>query len=128
MPPLSTGTDEIKMMFDTAQQAISFTSFKNLINGQLQGSAVRAKGLDPSTGEALWEVPVRRKEDVDEAVSAANKSFPGWVGTPWKLRQNLLAKVRVALLAFQKEMTALLVKEAGKPVNVSSQERVKLTI
>lgn len=116
------------MEVGTAQQAISFTSFGNIINGKFQSSAVRAKGLDPSTGEALWEVPVGRKEDLDEAVSAANKAFPGWAGTPWKERQNLLAKLRGTLLAYQEEMIDLLMKEAGKPVNMSYHELMKLTI
>jgi acyl-CoA reductase-like NAD-dependent aldehyde dehydrogenase len=101
------------------QAAVSFTSFGNVINGKLQNSAVQAKGLDPSTGTALWEVPVAGKEDLEEAISAANKAFPEWSKTPWKERQKLLAKLRATLLVLQEEMAELLMKEVGKPVNIS---------
>jgi acyl-CoA reductase-like NAD-dependent aldehyde dehydrogenase len=100
------------------QKAISFSSFANIINGTRYSSALQTTGLDPSTGLPLWDVPVARKADLDEAVQAAKVAFPEWSQRRWKERQSLLGRLREALLEYRDEMVELLMKEAGKPVRI----------
>ena len=57
---------------------------QNYIDGELV--APRAGGylddVDPSTGEVYAQIPDSDAEDVDRAVAAADRAFPGWAATP----------------------------------------------
>lgn len=104
-----------------ASPAFSFESFDNIINGKPRSGASKTRAVDPSTGSPLWEVPVASKADLDDAVEAAKKAFPEWSRTTWKHRSDLLIKLRDLVLENKKELTELLLQEAGKPVCASSE-------
>ena len=104
-----------------AQKTISFSNFDNTIGGDARISAVMSHGINPSTGLPLWKVPVATEEDLNEAVTAAQKAFPEWSRRPWKERQYLLAKLKDTLLEYSEEMVELIMQETGKPVSVANQ-------
>ena len=54
------------------------------INGQWQRSNTTEyqEVKNPATGEMLGKVPIATREDVDDAVQAALRAFPGWRRTP----------------------------------------------
>jgi succinate-semialdehyde dehydrogenase/glutarate-semialdehyde dehydrogenase len=89
----------------------------------INGEAVAAKSgaqmpvINPATEEVVDSVPKAGPEDVDAAVAAARKAFPGWAKTDaeeraHKIREGL-AKVRAAV----QEVADLLVREQGKPMH-----------
>jgi acyl-CoA reductase-like NAD-dependent aldehyde dehydrogenase len=100
-----------------AQKNILFTQFNNIVNGEARTSTHLTSGVDPSTGSLLWEVPVASEEDLNDAVTAAQKAFQEWSWTSGKKRQGLLTELRETLLQHREEMVELVMKETGKPVS-----------
>lgn len=94
---------------------VSFDTFPNVIGGELRQSKQKYNGVDPSTGENLWDVPVASREDVEDAVAFANKAFPAWSQTTWDERKALLSKYKDLLVSYNDEFYELFKKECGKP-------------
>ncbi|MCI8949455.1 MAG: CoA-acylating methylmalonate-semialdehyde dehydrogenase [Lachnospiraceae bacterium] len=72
------------------------------------------KAYNPSTGEVIAMVPCCLPEEVEEAVEAANKAFPGWAATPVIKRVQILYRVRELLIEHMDELTMLVAQENGK--------------
>ena len=94
---------------------IDFESFSNIIDGELRGSKTKYHGVDPTTKEPNWDVPVATPEDIDDAVAAANKAAAEWKNKSWEYRTERLVRYREAFEAYRSEMIELLLKETGKP-------------
>lgn len=73
-----------------------------------------AKAYNPSTGEVNAMVPCCLSEEVEEAVDAASKAFPGWAATPVIKRVQILYRVRELLIEHMDELTMLVAQENGK--------------
>lgn len=73
-----------------------------------------AKAYNPSTGEVIAMVPCCLSEEVEEAVDAASKAFPGWAATPVIKRVQILYRVRELLIEHMDELTMLVAQENGK--------------
>lgn len=97
-----------------------FTHFTNTINGAPRGANGSSHGVDPSTRERLWEVPLASQKDADAAVSASKAAFASWSSTQWSHRQQLLLAARDILLENKVNMATLLTKEGGKPVRLTA--------
>ena len=69
---------------------------------------------DSSTGEVIAEAPCCTKEEVEEAIEAAHKAFPGWAGTPVSKRAQLMFRYKEILDAHLEELAVLAAKELGK--------------
>ena len=69
---------------------------------------------DSSTGEVIAEVPCCTKAEVEEAIEAAHKAFPGWSGTPVSKRAQLMFRYMEILDAHLEELAVLAAKELGK--------------
>lgn len=102
--------------------SIDFTSFTNIVNGEPRNSKTKYHGIDPTTKQPLWDVPVATDEDIEDAVEAANKAYESWRLTTWEQRTEKIAQFKELLEAYQAEMTALLLKETGKPKVFGSGE------
>lgn len=102
---------------------IDFTTFHNIINGEKRDGKSQHQGIDPTTREKLWNVPIGDQKDVDEAVAAATKAFKLWSKVPLSERQ---AKVKsfceTVWPQYSKDFTDLLCRETGKPVSASVNE------
>ncbi|KAI4791194.1 aldehyde dehydrogenase, partial [Aureobasidium sp. EXF-8845] len=103
---------------------ISFDSdFGNVINGDLRTKSENYhQGVNPATGEKLWDVPIANQSDVDEAVASAEKAFKSWSVKPIEERKELLRNFRDVWSGYQEEFTTLLCKETGKPRQFAAME------
>lgn len=89
---------------------------KNYINGKWVEAKTERSQLvpNPATGEALAEVPISSKEDVDEAVASAKIAFKTWSKTPVPKRARILFKYQQLLVEHWDELATLITKENGK--------------
>lgn len=101
---------------------IDFGTFANIVNGQQKNNKNKYHGINPSTKEPLWDVPVASQEDVDEAVAAGNKAFQTWKNTTWEERTQRLERYKELFFSYEEELTEILIKETGKPRMFASME------
>jgi acyl-CoA reductase-like NAD-dependent aldehyde dehydrogenase len=99
--------------------SLDFTSFHNIINGQLSGTAKTRRTINPSTLEENPEVPVSTREDVDKAVEAARHAAESWAEVSLEERRRLVLGFADALESVVEEFVEMNVKEMGKPVSTS---------
>jgi malonate-semialdehyde dehydrogenase (acetylating)/methylmalonate-semialdehyde dehydrogenase len=70
--------------------------------------------MDPSTGRQIAEAPCCVQDEVDSAVEAAARAFPGWRDTPIPTRIQLMFRFKQLLDAHLDELTELVATENGK--------------
>ena len=70
--------------------------------------------MDPSTGKQIAEAPCCTQEEVDSAVAAAARAFPGWRDTPIPTRIQLMFRFKQLIDAHLDELTELVATENGK--------------
>ena len=99
---------------------ISFTSFSNIVNGKQRGANSQHQGVNPSTGEKLWDVPIATQSDVDDAVACAENAYISWSQTDMEHRRQLLRKWVDLYLSHKDDFVELMTKETGKPVGSSA--------
>jgi len=97
---------------------VEFDKFYNIVNGEKRGSDNIHHGINPTSGQELWDVPIGSDKDLNDAVVAAQKAFPAWRETPVEKRKELLQKFCELIGQYSDELTTLLCKETGKPVRV----------
>ncbi|KAG9948183.1 betaine aldehyde dehydrogenase 1, partial [Aureobasidium melanogenum] len=103
---------------------ISFEdNFANIINGEARTKSDNYhRGVNPATGEELWNVPIATQSDVDEAVASAQKAFESWSVRPIEERKELLKNFRDLWNGYHEEFVTLLCKETGKPKQFAAYE------
>ncbi|KNG46698.1 aldehyde dehydrogenase [Stemphylium lycopersici] len=94
---------------------LDFEKFYNIVDGQQRGSEQIHHGINPTSGQQLWDVPIASEKDLNDAVAAANKAFPAWRDTPIEKRKELLKQVADLFQQHNDEFVTLLCKESGKP-------------
>lgn len=94
-----------------------FDNYSNWINGKASTTSEKHHGVNPATLEALPDVPVSTKEDVDTAVKSAREAFKLWKAVPVAERQAAVTKYSEALQALAGDFAKLLTTEQGKPVS-----------
>ena len=77
---------------------------------------------DPASQEVLDAVPAGTPEDVERAVAAAKRAFPGWRQTPAPERANILHQAAAKMRQHFEELTRLLTLEEGKPLPENEEE------
>jgi malonate-semialdehyde dehydrogenase (acetylating)/methylmalonate-semialdehyde dehydrogenase len=89
---------------------------KPFIGGKFIDSATTkyTDAFDPSTGDVIASVPCCTSGEVDEAVSAARRSFAAWSSTPVTKRVEVLHEVRNLINKNMAELTDLVARENGK--------------
>ncbi len=93
------------------------TAEKNLIDGiWTDGRGQdRLEVKNPATGEVIATVPKASKEDIEDAVDAADRTFPEWSRlTPFK-RGEYLRKASLIVAERAEEIARLMTGEQGKP-------------
>jgi acyl-CoA reductase-like NAD-dependent aldehyde dehydrogenase len=98
---------------------MDFSTFSNVIAGELRSSNKFHQAVNPSTNKPLPAVPLASTQDLEDAVSAAKEAFPVWSGTAWEDRGELIAKAVAVLRKNKDAMVQLLIAEGGKPVRYS---------
>ena len=97
--------------------SIKWDSFTNTVAGKQVDSENKHYGIDPTTGEKLWPVPIASQQDVDAAVESATKAFEKFRDVPIEKRKELLLKYCDVWNENSEQMINLLCKETGKPVS-----------
>ncbi|BEV01726.1 aldehyde dehydrogenase family protein [Novosphingobium olei] len=90
-------------------------TYKMLIGGELVAGSATLDVLNPATEEVLARVPDATEADLDAAVAAARKAFPGWAATPIEERKAKLNALGDAIFGNIEGFARLLTKEQGKP-------------
>ncbi|KAJ4333681.1 hypothetical protein N0V87_007437 [Didymella glomerata] len=94
---------------------LDFEKFYNIVNGEKRSSDQIHHGVNPATGQELWDVPIGSNQDLNDAVAAAKKAFPSWKATPVEKRKELLGQLICLFQQHEDEFVSLLCKESGKP-------------
>ena len=74
---------------------------------------------NPATGEVIARTPLSTAEDLDAAVAAARKAFPGWRDTPPAVRARSMFRFRQLLEENFEEIAATVTREHGKTLDES---------
>jgi len=72
--------------------------------------------IDAATEETIGTVPSGNEEDVDRAVQAAARAFPGWSATPVAERARWLERLKEGLAARAEEIATTISAEVGSPI------------
>ncbi len=98
---------------------------KQFIDGQfVAGEGAVEEILDPATGEVLARVPEASLGQLQAAVGAAQKAFPGWAKTPPKDRATALLKLADAIEAKGAELAGLESRNCGKPYGAALNDEI----
>jgi malonate-semialdehyde dehydrogenase (acetylating) / methylmalonate-semialdehyde dehydrogenase len=91
-------------------------NLKNYIDGAwtASGSSEGAEVMNPSTGKPIAWCPSSTEAEVETAISAARRAFPGWSATPVTKRATALFELRQRLADATPELAKIMVEENGK--------------
>jgi acyl-CoA reductase-like NAD-dependent aldehyde dehydrogenase len=93
------------------------SDYKIIIGGEKISTAETFPVINPATEEVIAQCPKATTEQVDQAVDAARRAFPGWSATPDAERSRIVHAIADALEANAVELSSLLTQEQGKPAN-----------
>jgi 1-pyrroline dehydrogenase len=104
--------------------SVTVSSYKNVVGGDwIDGaSGETMEVINPSTGEAIAEVPRGTAEDVDRAVEAAKKALPEWLETTPGERAEVLLKLADLIDEHAEELAQIESTNVGKPLPASRDE------
>lgn len=77
---------------------------------------------NPGTGEAIAEVPINTREELDAALERAKAAQRDWARVPRHERSALLRRYADVLRAHSEELATLLASENGKPIGQARAE------
>ncbi len=87
------------------------------IGGQWQvGEGALVQSLDPVTQAVLWQGRAAQAVDVEAAVQAARRAFPGWAGQGLEARVEVLEAFAAQLKAHADALAQCIGEETGKPL------------
>jgi betaine-aldehyde dehydrogenase len=103
---------------------------RNFIDGEFVEAAEGATTavLNPSTGEQIALAPESTQADVDRAVAAARRAFPGWAATPPGERALALLRLADAIEEHGDELAQLESDDAGKPIEAVKSDEVPVWV
>src|SRR5206468_10957089 len=103
-------------------QPVETTRDKIYIDGAWVASA--GKGtidvINSTTEEVMGSIPEGTADDVDKAVTAAKRAFPGWSQTSVEERGKYLQRITEGLQARMTEIAQVVSQEVGMPLNLST--------
>ena len=105
----------------TARSSTQAEILRNYVGGRWVESRAR-EFLDvynPARGEVIARTPLSTGEDLDAAVAAAKKAFPGWRDTPAVVRARALFRFRDLLEQNFEELARTVTAENGKTIDES---------
>ncbi len=98
------------------------SDFAHLIDGELVSGEAWFEVLNPATGQAFARAPLLSRAQLDRAVAAARRAFPGWRATPVAERRAAISRMAQILTDNADALAQLLTEEQGKPVAQSRDE------
>lgn len=95
--------------------SVKFDSdFTMTIGGQGVAGAASFDVLNPATEAVIGQAPDASREQLDQAVAAARKAFPGWAAMPFEKRRELVTAMAGVIAANVEPLKRLLTAEQGK--------------
>lgn len=105
---------------------IAIPKVKNYINGVFQEEdRDRLEVYSPLDGAVISSVPVSNQENLNHAVQAAQKAFPGWSRQTQRERVQVFYKFRQLLEENIEELSYLVHLENGKTISEARAEVLK---
>ena len=103
---------------------IATRTVSSYINGQFRESrAGKADAIpNPATGETIASLPYSTTEEINDAIAAAKRAFPGWSETPVPDRAQVMFRFKALFDQHLEELTALVTKENGKTLDEARGE------
>jgi betaine-aldehyde dehydrogenase len=103
---------------------------RNFIDGEFVDAAEGATTpvLNPATGEEIGQAQASGQADVDRAVAAARRAFPGWAATPPGERALALLKLADLIEEHGDELATLEADNAGKPIEAVKSDEVPVWV
>ncbi|MFJ3632326.1 gamma-aminobutyraldehyde dehydrogenase [Streptomyces sp. JL4002] len=107
-----------------------FADGAQYIDGQLRpGTSGRSHTVvDPATGDEVLTYELAGTADVDEAVAAARRAFPGWSGATPGERSDALHRLAAVLAEQAGDFAYAESLQCGKPIKLSTEFDVPGTI
>jgi malonate-semialdehyde dehydrogenase (acetylating) / methylmalonate-semialdehyde dehydrogenase len=104
----------------SATQVQSFIggAFREPGNGDVQVDPIP----DPATGETIALLPYSTPGEIDEAIRAARRAFPGWADVPVPERAQVMFRFKQVLEDRFEELSQLVTRENGKTLPESRGE------
>jgi malonate-semialdehyde dehydrogenase (acetylating)/methylmalonate-semialdehyde dehydrogenase len=98
-------------------------TIKNFIGGEWGESKGETKDVvNPATDKIIARVPISTKDEVNEAVKAAQQAFPDWRRTPPVNRARYLFRLKELLEGNFEEISRIQTQEHGKTIDESRGE------
>ena len=106
--------------------AIATRTLRNFIDGESVDSLDGATEpiLNPATGEQFATAPLSSATDVDRAVAAARRAFPGWANSTPGERSLALLRLADAIEQHGDELAELEAINAGKPIEAVKSDEI----
>jgi len=101
---------------------VETTRDKIYIDGAWVASTGKGKieVINSTTEEVMGSIPEGTPDDVDKAVKAAKRAFPGWSQTSVEERGKYLQRITEGLQARMTEIAQVVSQEVGMPLNLST--------
>lgn len=90
------------------------------IDGKSRVTKETFETINPSSAKVARTISRASKQDVDDAVSAASKAFPGWSSMGTMERSRILLKAVSILREQNNELATLETQDTGKPFSETS--------
>ena len=99
-------------------------TFQLLIDGHLVDGADRLEVVNPATGKPLCSAPRADADQLEQAIAAARRAFPGWASAGYAARRGAVEALADALEARRDEFARLLTEEQGKTIKEATGEMI----
>ncbi len=95
----------------------------NYVNGDLRPprSGRYLENFEPATGRAYSRIPDSDKEDLNEAIAAAQAAFPVWSKTPAMERSKVMTRIAEGIEAKSEELVRAESIDTGKPISLARE-------
>jgi malonate-semialdehyde dehydrogenase (acetylating)/methylmalonate-semialdehyde dehydrogenase len=109
---------------DSATATGGQRAVRNFIGGRWETpSAAQTEPVyNPATGEVIAQTPLSSAADVDRAVQAAARAYPGWSSTPVVQRMQILFRFKALLEEHFREIGDMVTLENGKGIGDATGE------
>jgi acyl-CoA reductase-like NAD-dependent aldehyde dehydrogenase len=96
--------------------------FTLLIDGERVSGESTLEVINPANERVLAHCPRASAGQLERAVAAASRAFPGWAATPLAQRQQALRAIADTVERNSETLARLLTREQGKPLRAATGE------
>lgn len=122
MQALMTGHFRV-CLSETGETKRMNNKYKMLIDGNLvSGTGATFSVINPATEEEFVQCNMASTEQLDQAVTSAQKAFSAWSQTPDAERSRLIHLIADGIEANADELAKIIVQEQGKPLALAQME------